>query len=79
MVNEVEETIKCIHDSIGVHNHELNRINTAVKAVNLNDHILIDLKRIIIECCEFKAAFHRHQLDGLNEAEKEIGEKYGLC
>ena len=78
MVNEVEETIKCIHDSMGVHKHEIDRITNTVRAVNLNDHILIDLKKVIVECCEFKAAFHKHQLDGLNEAEKEICEKYEL-
>lgn len=77
MVNEVEETLRCIHNDMSVHDYELNKLDVILTALKLHD-IPEDLFKMISECVEFKKEFHKHKINELVDAKDEIIIKYDL-
>ena len=77
MMNEVEETLRCIRDEISYHKKQLDSLDDTGNFVN-NLGMFEKHKQNILDSIGFKMDYHNYKITKLVDNREEIRKKYNV-
>lgn len=78
MMNEVEETLRCIRDEISYHKTRLDNLDKTGKFIDECVGLADEHKKNILDSIGFKMDYHNYKITKLVDNREELMKKYNI-